>query len=148
MLYKEQLKYARILSSLQPWHSRQPSASSPLAEQVRRGLDRLSIKEFSGDDSSPQQTSIYHQYISLFDIYIYISYISHCQSEGNHPVSVEMFERKMLKKLYQKLSNEHSDGLGCLHFKVRGHWNLLDTPHVVLSHFQRRRTNKNTKQAP
>lgn len=54
-------------------------------------------------------------------IYIYISYISHCQSEGNHPVSVEMFERKMLKKLYQKLSNEHSDGLGCLHFKVRGH---------------------------
>ena len=54
----------------------------------------------------------------------------------------------MQKKLYQTLSTEHSDGLGCLHFKVRGHWNLLDTPHVVLWHFQRRRANKNCKQAP
>ena len=56
-------------------------------------VSRLSIKEFSGDDSSPQQTSIYHQYI----LYPYFIYISHCQFEGNHPVSVEMFEGKCSK---------------------------------------------------
>lgn len=108
-------------------------------------LNRFAERVFQRWFVTPTDIHLSSRHINTYLIYIIYISLSIWRESSSFGGNVQ---RKMLKRLYQKLSTERSDGLGCLHFKVRGHWNLLDTPHVVLWHFQRRRIDKNCKRAP